>query len=135
MFITHKEPDCHDPRCYYPDPHRHGLDCDKTCSDCKGYCSKRCPANDEFEDLPPKPRYGEDLMNEESLFHVFQKLATWMTDRNELQIKAVSIKASIEEFQRELKATEAAEARLSEDIQKLMDKYKPNVAKYGDENV
>lgn len=27
--------DCHHPLCRYPEPHRHGFDCDKTC-DCKG---------------------------------------------------------------------------------------------------
>lgn len=46
---VHEEPDCKGINgCNYQEPHRHGHICDKTCTECKGYCHPRCPAQKEL---------------------------------------------------------------------------------------
>lgn len=41
----HREPDCLGaPGCTYPEPHRHGYACDRTCEECHHYCHPDCPA-------------------------------------------------------------------------------------------
>lgn len=44
---VHQEPDCEGSEgCKYPEAHRHGFSCDKTCVECGGYCHDDCPAHD-----------------------------------------------------------------------------------------
>lgn len=43
---VHQEPDCEGgDGCTYPEAHRHGFACDKSCRGCGGYCHDDCPAN------------------------------------------------------------------------------------------
>jgi hypothetical protein len=50
----HDEPDCEDnPTCNYPEVHKHGFACDKTCALCHGKCHVDCPAHDEYYGINP----------------------------------------------------------------------------------
>lgn len=43
-IAVHDEPDCVGTKgCSYPEPHRHGFDCDHTCVECAGVCHPNCP--------------------------------------------------------------------------------------------
>lgn len=52
---VHQEPDCvmNNELCTYPEPHKHGFACDKTCPECHGKCHKDCPAHDEYYGVNP----------------------------------------------------------------------------------
>ena len=56
LMKTHREPGCTDPAncCNYQEPHRHGFDCDETCTECRGRCHPSCPA---FEDPVNHPSH------------------------------------------------------------------------------
>lgn len=42
---VHDEPDCTDIHngCFYPEPHKHGFACDRSCNECHGHCHPSCP--------------------------------------------------------------------------------------------
>lgn len=43
--LKHVEPECRDRfnGCTYLEPHHHGLECDDSCTECKGKCHPDCP--------------------------------------------------------------------------------------------
>lgn len=72
---VHYEPDCTDIHngCFYPEPHKHGFACDRTCKECYGFCHPDCPeyTTSKREEMPPPPTPRVDICmcGHESYYH------------------------------------------------------------------